>query len=236
MRSRCDHDAVTTPFPFRRLTTPRAAAAAGVLFSLLFTTALVLLWTTVPDGAAHGAQWTVAGSGHLKVAATLMPFAGIAFLWFIGVVRDGFAGVEDKFFSSVFLGAGLLFLAMVFATTSVGIGLAHSGTDVLDEPARAEVVAFATMTLTALGKTYALRMAAVFMISLATIWLKTGVMPRWLALATYTMALIVLVAADTSVWLTLVFPMWVLVVSLMLLARSGVIHLPGRTGDGSEST
>src|SRR5690349_10848003 len=87
---RCDHGAVTTPLPIRGLTTPRAAAAAGVLFAVLFTTALVLLWTTVPDGGAHGAQWTVTGSGHLKVAATLMPFAGIAFLWFIGVVRDGF--------------------------------------------------------------------------------------------------------------------------------------------------
>ena len=217
---------MTSPLQFHRLATPRAAAAAGVLFALLFTTALVLLWTTVPEGGVHGSQWTVAGSGHLKVAATLMPFAGIAFLWFIGVVRDGFAAVEDKFFSSVFLGAGLLFLAMVFATTSVGVGLAHSSTEVTDQAARAEVVAFATMTLTALGKTYALRMAAVFMISLATIWLKTGVMPRWLVWTTYTTAVILLIAADTSVWLTLVFPVWVLLVSLMLLARSGVIHLP----------
>lgn len=224
--SGCDHDAVTTPPQFHRLTTPRAAAVAGVLFAVLFTTALVLLWTTVPEGGAHGTQWTVTGSVHLKVAATLMPFAGIAFLWFIGVVRDGFAGVEDKFFSSVFLGAGLLFLAMVFATTSVGIGLAHSGTQVTDPSARAEVVAFATMTLTALGKTYALRMAAVFMISLATIWLKSGVMPRWLVWTTYATAITLLVAADTSVWLTLVFPVWVLLVSVMLLGRSGVIHLP----------
>lgn len=221
---------MTTPRSSNRLTTPRAAAAAGVLFAVLFSTALILLWTTVPDGgahAAHGAHWTVAGSGHLKVAATLMPFAGIAFLWFIAVVRDGFGAVEDKFFSSVFLGAGLLFLAMVFVTTSVGIGLAHSNIAVTDPSARAEVVAFATMMLTALGKTYALRMAAVFMISLATIWLKSGLMPRWLVWTTYATAVTVLVAADTTVWLMLVFPVWVLLVSLMLLGRSGVIHLPG---------
>ena len=37
----------------------------------------------------------------------LMPFAGIAFLWFIGVVRDGFGRYEDKFFASVFLGSGI---------------------------------------------------------------------------------------------------------------------------------
>lgn len=217
---------MTSTLQFHRLTTPRAAAAAGVLFSLLFTTALILLWISVPEGGKLGSQWTVVGSDHIKLAATLMPFAGIAFLWFIGVVRDGFAAVEDKFFSSVFLGAGLLFLAMVFATTSVGMGLAHSATHVTDAAARDEVVSFATMLLTALGRTYALRMAAVFMISLATIWLKTGVMPRWLVWTTYATAVTLLVAADTSVWLTLVFPVWVLIVSLMLLARSGVIHLP----------
>ena len=59
----------------------------------------------------------------------LMPFAGIAFLWFIGVVRDGFGRFEDKFFSSVFIGSGLLFLAMMFvASAVVGAGLSSAAT------------------------------------------------------------------------------------------------------------
>ena len=56
----------------------------------------------------------------------LMPFAGIAFLWFIGVVRDGFGSFEDKFFSTVFIGSGLLFLAMMFVSSAVGAGLVAS--------------------------------------------------------------------------------------------------------------
>lgn len=51
----------------------------------------------------------------------LVPFAGIAFLWFIGVIRDQIGEVEDRLFSTVVLGSGLLFLAMLFtgsATTS----------------------------------------------------------------------------------------------------------------------
>ena len=90
-------------------TTPRAAALAGVLFGLLFGTALIMIRTALPAGAEEGAQWLDVGSHRMKVAAILMPFAGIAFLWFIGVVRDGFGRVEDKFFSSVFIGAGLCF-------------------------------------------------------------------------------------------------------------------------------
>ena len=80
----------------------------------------------------------------------------------------------------------------------------------------------------AFAKTYGLRMAAVFMITLATIWLKTNLMPRWLVVATYLAAVGILVASDTSMWLVLAFPLWVLFVSVLLLARAGVIDLDHR--------
>jgi hypothetical protein len=82
------------------------------------------------------------------------------------------------------------------------------------------------MVLLAVSKTYALRMAAVFMVSLATIWLRTGLMPRWLVGVTYVVAVVLLLASEVTMWLTLAFPIWVLVVSLLLLARAGVIGLP----------
>ena len=154
-----------------------------------------------------------------------MPFAGIAFLWFIGVVRDGFGGFEDKFFSTVFIGSGLLFLAMMFVAVGVGAGLEAISNDVVDPAAHGEVATFGQMVLLAVSKTYALRMAAVFMISLATIWLKTGLMPRWLVGLTYLVALGLILASDITMWLTLAFPVWVLMVSVLLLVRAGVIDL-----------
>ena len=217
----------------RRLTTPRAAAVAGVLFALLFGTALILIGTALPAGAEPGSQWVASGGQRIKVAAVLMPFAGITFLWFIGVVRDGFGRFEDKFFSSVFLGSGFLFLAMTFAASAVGAGLVASSAVVGDPVAYAETAVLGQMVLQVLFKTYALRMAAVFMISLATIWLKTGLMPRWLVGVTYLVALGVLVASELSVWLTMAFPVWVLVVSVLILVRAGVIDL--YIGDEEES-
>lgn len=208
---------MTSPAP-NRLSTPRAAAVAGVLFALLFGAALILIRTALPEGAEPGSQWLVSGSGHLKIAAVIMPFAGIAFLWFMGVVRDGLGHYEDKFFSTVFVGSGLLFLAMMFLAAGVGAGLERSH-------ASGEVATFGQMVLLAVSKTYALRMAAVFMISLATIWMKTGLMPRWLVLVTYLAALGLLVSSDISMWLTLAFPIWVFVVSVLLLVRAGVIDL-----------
>ena len=193
---------------------------AGVVFSLLFGTALVLIRLALPEGAEAGSQWLIEGSTNLKVAATIVPFAGIAFLWFMGVVRDGLGRYEDKFFSTVFIGSGLLFLAMMFVAIGVGAGLERS--HAAGDPG---VAAFGQMVLLAITKTYALRMAAVFMISLATIWLKTGLMPRWLVGVTYFVAVGLLLASDISMWLTLAFPIWVLVVSVLLLVRAGVIDL-----------
>ncbi len=209
----------------RSLSTPRAAAAAGVLFALLFGTALILIRTALPEGAEPGSQWVDTAGTRLRVSSVLMPFAGISFLWFIGVIRDGFGRFEDKFFSTVFLGSGLLFLAMTFVSSAVGAGLVATDGAITDPAVHAGVAEFGQMVLLAVSKTYALRMAAVFMMSLATIWFKTGLMPRWLVGTTYLVALGLLVASDVSMWITLAFPIWVLVVSLLLLVRSGAIEL-----------
>lgn len=208
-----------------RLATPRAAALAGVLFAILFASSLVLIRTALPEGAEPGSQWMAGASGPLRVASILMPFSGIAFLWFIGVIRDGFGRYEDKFFASVFIGSGLLFLAMIFASSAVGAGLAASRAGTVDVTARDEVAAFGQAMLEVLSTTYGLRMAAVFMISLATIWLRTGLMPRWLVIVTYSSAVGLMVAADVSMWLVLAFPAWVLVVSILLLMRAGLLDL-----------
>jgi hypothetical protein len=202
----------------RRLTTPRAAAFAGVLFAVLFGAALVLI-RTAHAGAEH----------QLRAAVVLMPFAGIAFLWFLGVVRDGLGVFEDRFFATVFLGSGLMFLGMIFASTAVGAGIiavrASGGP-------HTEVVTFGQALLVSLSNTYALRMAAVFMISLATIWLRTRLMPAWLVVVTYAVALCVLVGSDLSPWATIAFPVWVLVVSVLLLVRaSGGDLVWGRVRD-----
>lgn len=204
----------------RRLSTPKAAGLAGVLFAVLFGAAITLIHTALPEGARPGSQWVEGSEDRLRLAALLMPFAGICFLWFIGVVRDGLGKFEDKFFASVFLGSGLLFLAMIFVASAVGVALVASRTANLDE-----VGTFGQTLLMTLSKTYALRMAGVFMISLATIWLKTGLVSRWLVALTYVLALTLLVASELSMWMTLTFPVWVLIVSVMALKRAGLIDL-----------
>src|SRR5271165_5660994 len=156
----------------RRLTTPRAAALAGVLFALLFGAVLILIRTKMPEGVQGSTEWLTSRRSGIATATELMPFAGISFLWFIGVIRDGLGRYEDKFFSSVFICSGVLFLAMMFVSTAVAAGLVASNAGVTDPSARAETVQFGKMVMLAASQTYAVRMAAVFMMSLATIWLR----------------------------------------------------------------
>src|SRR5207244_6006962 len=83
---------------------PRAAAIAGILFALLLTAALVLVRVGAPPDSGDTGAWLTDPSSRrlVALALNLVPFAGIAFLWFIGVVRDRIGQREDRFFATVF--------------------------------------------------------------------------------------------------------------------------------------
>lgn len=88
------------------------------------------------------------------------------------------------------------------------------------------MIAFGRAVMVQISNVYALRMAAVFMISIGTIWLRTGLMPRWLALATYVLALLLLLVVSLNLWVVLIFPAWVFAISVFILsvnARSPLI-------------
>lgn len=205
----------------RRLTSPRAAALAGVLFAVLFTTAIVLFRSALPEALTLAPDWLdVDTATRIKVGVGLVPFAGIAFLWFMGVVRDRFREAEDQLFSSVFIGSGLLFLAMLFVSAAIAGGIVATASLISDEQSRSDITTFGRSVMLQVSNVYALRMAGVLLISLATMWLRTRVMPRWLAFVTYAVALVLLVVTTLSLWATLIFPAWVLVVSVLILVQN----------------
>ncbi len=214
---------------FRRLTTPRAAAVAGILFSLLFSTSLVLLRLAIPEDPAAEMDWIKAGANQITLALQLMPFAGIAFIWFIGVMRDRLGEYEDQFFAAVFYSSGLLFLGMVFVSMAIAGGILATARFIEDATIENQVIYFGRVVMFQISNVYALRMAGVFMISLGTIWWRTGLMPRWLALITYLLALTLLLIITRSLWVQLVFPAWVVVIEVcaLLMNRKKTIQSAG---------
>jgi hypothetical protein len=211
----------------KRMTTPRSAAIAGILFAALFTISLVLIRISLPARTPGSNIWPEIDPDLLVPALSLMPFAGIAFLWFMGVVRDRLGAYEDQFFSTIFYGSGLLFLAMIFAASAITGGIVASH---LVDPAgftSSEVYQFGRTIISQFFAIYALRMAGVFVISLGTIWLRTGLMPRWLTFMTYFFALILMLSNTLNLWMVLVFPCWVLVISLYILFINLKSRAPG---------
>ncbi len=205
----------------KRLKTPRAAAVAGILFALLYSASLVLIRISIPaEVAADNAEWLEEYSGRIVLALNLVPFAGIAFLWFIGVLRDRLGELEDRLFATVFLGSGLLFLALNFVGAALAGGLLSSYAVASNTLVESGVFSYGRSVMYHIINVYAIRMAGVFMISLGTIWLRTGLMQRGWAFLTYALALVLLVSVSLSAWVTLIFPGWVLAVSIYILILS----------------
>jgi len=190
----------------RRAATPIAGAVAGILFAVLFGVSVTIMATTMADLTHDTGAWLEGGAGAFKFALALIPFAGLFFLWFIAVARERLGRFEDQFFATVFLGSGLLFLAMIFAAAaSAGAMVATYANDPAGFAASSTYF-YARQIVAQIFSVYALRMAAIFLISQATLWLRTGVMPRWMALLTYALALVLLFIFTQSQWVVLVFP------------------------------
>lgn len=203
------------------LRTPRSAAVAGILFAILFTISIVLVRLAIPEDLASDdpSTWATGRAQIITTALTLAPFAGIAFLWFMGVVRSRLGNLEDQFFSTVFFGSGLLFIALLFVSAAIAGAILTSYALEPELMHASGISTFARAVMYNVTNVYAMRMAGVFMISSGTIWIRTRVMPREFAYLTYLLALVLLVSLNFSLWLILVFPAWVLVISIVILVR-----------------
>ncbi len=199
------------------LRTPRAAAIAGILFSLLLIASMLLIKTSIPSDPLAAATDVLAHSKRISLGLNLLPFAGVCFLWFVGVLRDRMGKLEDRFFATVFLGSALLFLAVVFVAGAVAAGIFR-----LLAAGKGSVIGTGAYTLGRVGiyqamHVYAIRMAGVFMMSTSTIALRTGIVPRWMAFLGFALALGLLLNNGTIDGILVLFPLWVLLISVHIL-------------------
>ena len=208
------------PLTRANLKTPKAAAIAGMLFSVLLIAVFWLLRTSIPADPQEPGSWLNSSSGSVALALNLMPFAGIAFLWFIGVLRDRLGEKEDRFFATVFFGSGVLFLAMLFTSAAL-VGAILTAFALQPE----QLMGSATFHLAraaaySLVNVYMIKMASVFMITTSTVAIYTGIAPRWLAVLGFALALILLFGSFYISWSILVFPLWVFLLSACILRDS----------------
>ncbi len=203
----------------KQLRDPATAAVAGIAFSLILISVIVQFHVAVPSGQMS-ADWLEdrARRNGVRSVVHLIPFAGIAFLWFMGVIRNRLGAQEDRLFATVLLGSGLLFVALLFmsgAMLATALQMFDRGIPVGADSLTTMVL----LTKFAMGM-FGTRMAAVFTAAVSSIGLRTGIMPKWLATLGYVVALVLMLTPPITRWGQLVFPSWVLLLSIHVLVAS----------------
>jgi arginine exporter protein ArgO len=142
------------------LKTPKAAAIAGIVFSILLALMFWLFRSSVPADPLERGEWIATSAATAALGLNLVPFAGIDFLWFIGVLRDRLGSMEDRFFATAFFGSALLFLAMLFIAAAVaGAVILVASTMRPDELINSATFKLARAAAYIIANVYAIKMA-----------------------------------------------------------------------------
>ncbi len=204
----------------KTLQTPRAAGVAGIVAALMLGGVMVLVRIAIPAHSVSMATWIADSSARdaLKVALVLLPFGAISFLWFMGVLRAYIGDKEDKFFATVLLGSGLLFVAVILVYGAVSSAFLAT-VDAAPPPSTQEPFwQYGRHLTVSLLSDYGSRMAGVFTLTATTIGTRLGILPRWLSLLGYLVGLVLLLVVSSFLGSEIVFPCWVLVIGIFLLS------------------
>lgn len=199
-----------------RIRSPRSAAIAGILFALMRIISLILI-TTASGPTEFSPEWLENWSSTSTIIVLLVVFSGIAFLWFTGVIRDLIGEREDKFFSTIFFGSGILFVALGFVWAAVFGAILRIYLTLPNLLVNNDVYILGFTIMDELGNNYLLRMAGVYMLSINSLWTRAEIMPRWIIIFTYLLAFVFLFFAGRLILARYLFPVWVFLVSVYIL-------------------
>jgi len=203
---------------FSRLLSPRAAAINGILFSLLFASIMIINHYLLPGGSVSiSRDWVQSNAGTASLVLALAPFAGITFLWFTAVNRDWLGDQEDRFFSTVFFGSGVLFVGLFFVWAAAFGAIFRTYNLYADRFANIDFLYFGIEFKDEIIQNFARRVLGVYMLSICSHWSRTKAMPRWLIITTQITGLGFVFMTGSIRETRFIFPAWVFLVSVYIL-------------------
>ena len=209
----------------RRRWSIESAAIAGIVYAVGSSIALLLVLDfpapDLPD--AELTAW-FADSGNrwrLLSGLNLGTLSAVAFLWFVGVLRNRIGDREDRFFGTVFYGSAILYAALWVAALAAAAAI-PAAIELFDAAVRVDSGAAGATggTAAALLFIVAPRVQALFVLSTSTIFLRTNVAPKWLALIGYVFGIALFLVPVVAKPVGIGFPVWVFVASITVLATS----------------
>lgn len=216
----------------REVRSPGAAAFAGIIYAILMYIIMLSTFTAKIQPEDISRAWFENWSDTASLVIALVPFAGIAFLWFTGVVRDQLSYQEGRFFATLFFGSGIIHVVLLFIWSAVfGAVMTTRDMPAVGEPSNG-IYVFGFVLMNEIIGNYLLRMAGIYMTAIGALWGRTGLMPRWLTLITYILAFGFIFAANQFREARFIFPTWVLVVSIVILVLN--FHSKQEQGNPNE--
>ena len=206
----------------------RASALSGIAFAGLFVVALVLV-QQAPGLAATDRVYTefyTVGTGNVLVTAGMhvVPFAGIACLWHISSTRtliESLPGPTTGLPHWLQVASGVVFVCMLFAGTAAVGAIALLTVFSSAPPPSPDVARTFTGAGYGMVFVFGVRAAGMYMITTTTLARQRALMNRAVAVLSYVAATFLLVTTTYHPATLLVFPGWVLVLSIVLLVRTG---------------
>jgi hypothetical protein len=230
-----DHPAALAPEGDRR----KALAllvGLGCLHALLFLLAYMLLTSTprahAPDEEIVAFYRSGSQRRMVLVGLYVMPFAGIAFLWFSTALRSLIRTRPlhaSGLLADVQLVSGILYVGLFFAAAAA-LSVTAVSSEFSDLPVDPVVARQFPQYGATLLLAFAMRMAAMFVFTSSRLGRAAGVLPRWFANLGLVVGLFLLLSASFNRALVLVFPSWLLALCALLLVRA--LRPPSPLGDG----
>ena len=204
----------------------RLTSILGIAFALLFLTGLVMLTRTPDPRSTDQELVTFYASGDqrwiLLSGLYVLPLAAVAFLWFIAALRQW---VElssrkiDHLLATVQMLSGVSFITLAFAAAGA-VTVVTSSVDLANLPVDPAVARQFPLYSRTLLMIFGMRMAAIFVTTTAKLGHGAQLFPRWFVYGSYGVAAALFLVATLSVWLVIVFPVWVLLLSGMIWSQA----------------
>ena len=215
----------------------RLTGIVGVVFSILFVVS-VFSFSGGPHPNATDADVTAyyqtSSQQLVRIGGLyLLPLAAIAFLWFVSALH---AWVQlsgrpiDRLMSTVQMLGGVSFVTLSLAAAASATVASFSYADYVLTPDLARQFPLFGRTLLAV---FGMRMAALFVMSTAKLGQGRGLLPRWFQWISFAVALALFASATLNVWLTLIFPAWIVLLCGMIWLRRAM--LPTEATQGASS-
>jgi hypothetical protein len=202
-------------------------ASFGIAHSLLLMTAFFLLRSQAPSVDAPDGEivdfYGDAGNRRIVLLAGiyLIPFAAIAFIWFIVALRMWATYSVRRasiLFANVQLVSGIIYIGLLLAA-GAAISIPAASMSLSDGPLDPDFARQFPHYGVTLFLVLSMRMAAMYVFSTTSFLRTSGLLPRWFLVLGGVVGLALLLSASVSPLLILVFPTWLLVLCVILLIR-----------------